>query len=455
MKESSGGLLWQQGITECTACLSALGIDLAGKHVLLAVSGGMDSMCMLHLLEAMHAQISVAHVNYGMRGSDSDADTELVLTTCERMQMTFHEKRVDLHAITERTNESTQQAARRIRYTWFDELHAEFHYDFICTAHHQDDAAESFFINVIRGTGLKGLTGIPVLRGNILRPLLCFTRKDIRDLVRDRDILFRDDASNFEKDYLRNRIRHDVIPLFQKERQKFISRMHTTQERLNDEYALLREFLTNLKSEICTVSEDVLLIDRVKLMRTTSPAIVLHDITKAFGFSYDQCKHMIGRADSTGIKYLSGSYTIFIEREKFHLTMHPGNAAVEEIILDEIHGEYQIPGGELRIEDAEQVPVFTQQPQIEYIDKSRLREPLILRHWRHGDVFFPFGGAGSQKLQDYFTNEKLSTMEKSQVWILTSGDEIVWVVGMRLDHRYRVTPETETVTMLKWIPSEI
>lgn len=454
MQERSGGILWQQGISQCTSYLGSLGIDLTDKHLLLAVSGGMDSMCMLFLLATTKARISVAHVNYGMRGQESDADTELVLSTCQRMQMTFHEKRIDLYAITDRTNESTQQAARRIRYTWFDELHAEFQYDFICTAHHQDDAAESFFINVIRGTGLKGLTGIPAFRGNILRPMLCFTRKEIRDLVRERHIPYRDDASNFEKDYLRNRIRHDIIPLFQQERQAFISRMHANQERLREEYVLLEDFLRKLKSEICSVSDDVLLIDRAKLMNTTSPAIVLYDITKAFGFSYDQCRKMIARTDSTGIKYLSGSYAVFVEREKFLLTVHPGNVAGEEINLEEINGKYQIPGGELIIADAGEIPVFTQEPQIEFIDKSKLRDPLILRHWRNGDVFYPFGGAGSQKLQDYFTNEKLSSMEKAQVWILTSGDDIVWIVGMRLDHRYRVTPETQAVTMVKWIPAE-
>ncbi len=446
-------ITWEEALTRCSGFLTSIDVTLDNKDVLLAVSGGMDSMFMLALLATTRARLSVAHVNYGLRGAESDADAALVKSTCTRMGIPFHEKEVDVKSLAEESDESLQQAGRRIRYTWFEELCDAHHYDYICTAHHQDDATETFFINLLRGTGLKGLTGIPAMRDKILRPILCFTRAEISELVRTQEIVYRHDASNFGRDYLRNRIRHDIIPLLQKERSQFISRMQATQHRLADEYALLQEFLHKLTSEICDKSPGAISIDRERLVSGTSPAVVLLFLIQEYGFSMAQCEAIISSTQISGSRYLSPSHELILDRNRI-IVVEQANKTDEVEIHLEGDGRYMIPNGELIIHHASFVPAYSDDPNTELIDASKITGALMLRHWQSGDFFYPFGGSGRQKLQDYFTNEKLSMIDKANVWLLTAENEIVWVVGMRLDHRYRVTPQTNEFVTLGWKPAD-
>ena len=448
MSEKSG-FLWDEAIDRCKTFMDASGVTRDHGNLLLAVSGGMDSMCMLYLMAEIRTDFGVAHVNYGLRAEASDADAALVRETCRDMVITLHERQLDLNTLKQPGDESLQQFGRRIRYQWFEELCEAHHYDFVCTAHHQDDAAETFFINLVRGTGLKGLTGIPIVRGRVVRPMLCFTRAEIEVLVQEKQIPYRDDESNFGKDYLRNRIRHDVIPWFQKERAGFISRMYATQHRLSEECTLLEDYLQNLHQRICRDDQGVLVIDRTKLLETAVPSVVLQYILRRFGFSWDQCRKIVSGSYSSGARFLTSSFQLVVDRGHFYVTAVTNEATSIAFRLPG-EGEFVVPGGALRISKVAGSPEFEMNRQIEYVDGDLLSDTLLLRHWQTGDLIYPIHGPGKQKLQDFFTNEKVPVPDKEQIWLLLSGDEIVWVVGMRLDHRFRVTSETQNIMRLEW-----
>jgi tRNA(Ile)-lysidine synthase len=451
MQARSLGITWENAIKRCSDYLTSLYVNVDGKDILLAVSGGMDSMCMLALMARTKAKLSVAHVNYGLRGADSDADADLVKSTCQRMGITLYEKHVDIRTLAGASDESLQQSGRRIRYEWFEELCHDYHYEFTCTAHHKDDAAETFFVNLLRGTGLKGLAGIPPVRGKILRPMLCFSRAEIQELVNTERIAFRHDVSNTGRDYLRNRIRHDIVPLLQKERMHFIDRMYSTQQRLNEEYTLLTEYLEKLKAELHLEDRDKLILDREKLLAASAPAVVLLYIVQKFGFSMTQCRNIVSSKQYSGTRYLSPSHELLIDRDHIIIVSRNERKVDEEIHI-EGDGRYVVCDGILAISYLNDLSVYSSNPNSEIIDSAKMTGRLKLRRWHKGDFFYPLGGPGRMKLQDFFTNEKLSMTDKENVWILTSDDAIVWIVGKRLDHRYRVSADTREFMLLEWKP---
>ena len=437
----------------CTQFLQLHEVNVEGEPLLLAVRGGMDSMCMLHLLVAMKARVHVAHMNYGLRGTEADADTELVKTLCAEMNIEFSEKKVNLRGLMEDSQANLQETGRQLRYAWFEELADALDLKYICTAHHQDDAAETFLVNALRGTGLKGLTGIPVLRDRILRPMLCFTREEIKVMVEEKGITYRDDASNIERDYLRNRIRLDVIPVLQSERPGFIQRMDASQKRLFAEHLLLNEYLLVLKAQLVQQKGKSILIDLGQLMQFTSPVVVLQFILQEYGFRWSQCEHIIARPQAPGNQYLSPTHTLLVDRQKLILIQRDIKADNDVISL-EGEGDFILPDGILTVQGVEAIQL-SEDPNIEFVDAGMLREPMKIRHWEKGDFFYPLGSGGKQKLQDYFTNNKLSITDKSRALILTSGGDIVWVIGRRLDHRFRITPQSRKVLRLEWKPAGI
>lgn len=449
MQDVDGALLMEEASKRCTRFLEAHSVAIPGKRFLLAVSGGQDSMCMLYALRNAGAEIAAAHMNYGLRGTDSEADETLVRSVCTAMGIPFFVKRIDLSAMTETMQMSLQEAGRHLRYAWFEELLKTEGFDYLCTAHHMDDSAESFFINVVRGTGLRGLTGIPAQRAYIIRPMLCFTRAEISRIVSECQIPYRDDASNFGADYLRNRIRQQIIPAFVAERPSFITRMWNTTSRLRDENALLQEYIRLLRKTLVTATGDEMHIDRAGLLHTASPHIVLYAFAGTYGFNLHQCADLVAVSHTEVVTYLSPGYTMWLDRAE--IVIRPNTTSNdEEIVLGEWPGVYHLPEGVLYIEEISESPVFDDDTNVEYIDLASVKAPLSVRRWRHGDAFYPFGGAGRQKLQDYFTNEKYSLSEKQSALVLTADDKIIWIIGRRLDDRYRITSRTSRVLQLKW-----
>jgi tRNA(Ile)-lysidine synthase len=442
-------LTWAQGLDRLRDSLRETGISLEDSSFLIAASGGVDSMCMLRCFVDLGVRTGVAHMNYGLRGVESDLDETLVEDTCRNAGVPLYVKHVDMGAAGEELSGGVQEQARKLRYTWFEELRQAGEYDYVCTAHHRDDAIETFFINLIRGTGLRGFRGIPVRRGAILRPMLCFTRDEISILAREKEIPFREDLSNLGREYLRNRIRHDLIPLFTRENPNFRDGMSGTLQRIASEYALLAEYLDQVKRRLVHKEGTALVIDAGKLNDHVAPEIILHAILGPYGFTLHQCRRLVSAQHEPGARYLSEEYTCYVDRGRLLVCKEE----MHVVQMAEMNGcgVYTLPEGTLSIEPVD-VAERTADPRLEYIDAGKVPGKLSLRRWREGDYFYPFGGTGRKKLQDYFTDRKLSVPAKRQVWILTCDGDIVWICGMRLDDRFRVTPATQSIFRLSWKP---
>jgi tRNA(Ile)-lysidine synthase len=410
----------------------------------------MDSMCMLNLLHSMGLDICVAHMNFGLRGASSDLDSKLVRTACDALGLPYFEKSVALKATLGADGSGLQEAARHERYAWFEQLRCCEGFDAICTGHHQDDAIETFFINLIRGTGIKGLTGIPFRRDHIIRPMMCFTRAEIQGLIATMEIPYREDESNSGDAYLRNRIRHHMIPLCIAERDNFIQVMRNNQTRWTDEYALMEAYLEELSHKLCTLQRGVLQIHLSELLKSPAPALVLLHLLRERGFNRNQCQQIIGDDATSGSKYLSDTHELVLHRNVIQVYPH-GHFIQEQFSLKP--GEsIDLPDGVLKTTYADHADLSDDQ-NTEYIDASKLAKSLVVRHWRSGDYFIPLGSSGRQKLQDFFTNAKLSPAAKANTWVLLSGDAIVWLTGLRIDNRFKVTSDTTRVMQLKWLPT--
>jgi tRNA(Ile)-lysidine synthase len=449
MNSPDENMEWNQAINRCRGYLKANGLDLKGRKLLLAVSGGLDSICMLHLLSDMEYELHVAHVNYGLRGASSDADADLVRATCERLGVEYFERSVDLKDSLGEMGSGLQVAARNERYAWFEEIRNRNHFDFICTAHHQDDAVETFFINLIRGTGIKGLTGIPFRRDQIIRPMLCFSREKLSALALVKELRFREDATNAGDAYLRNRIRHHLVPLFRSERSDFITLMRNNQDRWIGEHALMQAYLEEVRSRLSVSDQGIIQIDRTGVMATPAPDLVLLFMLREFGFNLNQCRHIVTDESWSGSKYFSETHGLVLHRDQIQVslkghfdqqrfTFQPGQSIV-------------LPDGILK-SSLTVCPEFTSDRNREYLDASKLGASLEIRHWEPGDYFYPFGGAGRQKLQDFFTNEKLSPAAKARTWVLLTDGNVVWVGGLRIDDRFKVNKSTTEFIELKWSP---
>ena len=418
-------------------------------RLLLTVSGGVDSMVMLHLCAAAGYRIGVAHCNFGLRGSESDADETLVADTAARYGVPYYVRRFDTAAEMERTGESMEMTARRLRYAWFRELCTAEGYTAIAVAHHADDSVETFFINLLRGTGLRGLTGISVQTGRIVRPLTFASRREIMEYAVANKIAYREDSSNRSTKYLRNKIRLGLIPRIREINPKFtalmqrnIARLTAAQEFITKAIAQVRRVAVERDGEVETIY-----LDRIdpELPRN----FVLYELlNSSYGFKGDVVDALC-RAIDAG---LSGRRFYALDRVA---CTDRGRVIVSPIEEDD-PCEVLIPEGALRAYAGNGVLYFDRchidmidefgvPPHRAQLDARLLQYPLTLRRWEEGDRFVPFGMTGHKKVSDFLKDSKVPLTEKQRQFVLLSGGEIVWVVGHRIDDRYRLTENTEEV----------
>lgn len=418
-------------------------------RILLTVSGGVDSMVMLSLFAECGYRIGVAHCNFCLRGAESDEDEAMVEQTARALGAEYHSRRFDTAAEMERTGESMEMAARRLRYAWFAELQRDCGYDKVAIAHHADDSVETFFINLFRGTGLRGLTGIGMRMGCIIRPLMFATRHEILDYASRHGIRFREDSSNRSTKYLRNKIRLGLIPRIREIRPEFTEAMSRNIARLTETQAFVDSAVARIR-ESAVESRDGTDVLHVGGIDASFPRnfVIYELLNSAYGFKGDVCDSLCRALDAgaTGRRFYSRDYVACIDR---------GTVAVSRIMPDD-PCESEVPrdarraycgNAVLHIEyvDIAMIEEYGVPRGVAQIDASLLKFPLTLRRWREGDRFVPFGMSGSKKLSDFLTDEKVSAVEKERQFVLLSGDEIVWVVGRRIDDRYRLTDSTEEV----------
>lgn len=418
-------------------------------RILLTVSGGVDSMVMLSLFAAAGYDIGVAHCNFQLRGTESEEDEVLVEQEAAKYGVPFYNHRFDTAAEMERTGESMEMTARRLRYAWFDSLSREHGYTVVAVAHHADDSIETFFINLLRGTGLRGLTGISTQRGQVVRPLMFASRKEILEYAVAHRIPFREDSSNRSTKYLRNKIRLGLIPRIREINPKFTDLMRRNIGRLTDAQLFIDRGIERIRQDAVTTHEgiDTIRIDRIGADFPLG-FVIYELLSTSYGFKgdvIDSLCHALGQ-ECVGRRFYSREYTATTDRG----TILVARTAPDDLCVT------TVPEGTLRSycgnsvlyferRDIDTIQNFGVPEHIAQVDADKLRWPLTLRRWRDGDFFIPYGMTGHKKVSDYLIDHKIPMPEKQRQFVLLSGEEIVWLVGRRIDDRYRLTPQTENV----------
>ena len=417
--------------------------------ILLAVSGGVDSMVMLSVFVRLGYNIGVAHCNFHLRGEESDADTAMVQQECEKLGIRCHLNHFDTEAEMARTGDSMEMAARRLRYAWFNELCREESYKVIAVAHHTNDSIETFFINLLRGTGLRGLTGINRQYGKVVRPLLYASRKDILEYAKDNHIPYREDSSNLSKKYLRNKIRLGLLPMLQEINPRFTALMRGNIYRLNDAQRFIDIAIDRIREQAIKSENGIDTIEVGAIDEGYPRDFVIYELLNSlYGFKGDVVEEL-NKALKRGVtdrRFYSRDYVAYLDR---------GNIMVTTIV-DEDDCEVLVERDDIRSycgnavlyyehTDIDNVDEYHLPSDVALIDEAKLQYPLRLRRWREGDSFIPFGMAGRKKVGDYLTDQKVPIVERKRQFVLLSGEDIVWVVGRRTDERYRVGNRTEEI----------
>ena len=417
--------------------------------ILLTVSGGVDSMVMMALTAAAGYKFGVAHCNFQLRGKESDEDELLVEREANRLGVEFYNKRFDTVGEMERTGESMEMAARRLRYAWFRELCDEHGYNAIAIAHHSNDSIETFFINMLRGTGLRGLTGITTQVGRLVRPMMFATRKDIHDYAVAHRIPFREDSSNRSTKYLRNKVRIGLVPMLKEINPQFTTIMRRNIARLSQAQDFINAAIDILKGESLEHNGDIDIL-RVGKIRPTLPRnyVIYEILNSEYGFKGDVVDALCHSLDAgaTGRRFYSREWVAVVDRGDVVIARITDEDSCETIVEKGVARSY-IGGSVLYYEycNIDFIDTLDQGDNVALLDADKLKFPLRVRRWQEGDWFVPFGMSGRKKLSDYLIDKKVSMAEKSRQFVLLSGDDIVWVVGRRLDDRYAITRKTENV----------
>lgn len=425
-------------------------------RTLLAVSGGVDSVVMANLFRDAGFAFAVAHCNFQLRGEESDQDEVFVQNLAADMQTPFFTKRFDTETYAQSNAISTQMAARELRYAWFLEIATTHAYTSIASAHHLNDSVETALLNFIRGTGLAGLTGISedTRPGNstirLIRPLLFATRAEIADYAEKYRLPWREDSSNASVDYSRNFVRHRIVPLLEELNPNFLHTAERNLRRFSETELNIRHWINQY------ADPELNHLDKHKISRLPAPRQALYYLLEPYGFTDEQVRQVAENLQQPGLDLHSAAgWRLLIDRDRIVLT-RPGETVgtSDPVQIEENDLMVSLKDGS-RLVLAPAIPAapFPDGRDSVIVDQEKLHFPLLLRPWRPGDVFQPFGMDGQhQKLQDFFTNLKLSRLEKEQVRVLENGDgKIIWIPGYRPDERFRVKPDTRNALKIAWI----
>lgn len=422
---------------------------LKKSKLLIAISGGVDSVVLTHLCHQLKLNFALAHCNFNLRGKESQADEDFVLQLADDLEVEIFIQNFDTKAYIKQHKTSIQMAARELRYNWFKELAAQLHYDYILTAHHADDNVETFLINFLRGTGLNGLTGIPMVNENVVRPLLPFGRQTIETYANQNQLKWREDASNSNRKYLRNKLRHDVLPILKEINPQLLSSFQNTLNYLNDTASIVTDRLQAIQSKIVvTQDENSSTYNISALKNLNNPKAYLFQLFGNYGFTeWDNVLQLLDA--ESGKKVCSNTHQLTKHREYLILSAlcnseldHTENEAA--LMISKTDTSIKTPIGILKIEAAETLPK-NHTKNIAYVDAETLNFPLELRPWKTEDVFYPLNLKGKKKLSKFLKDEHLTPFEKNQVWVLCSNNQVVWVVNYRLDNRFKITENTKQI----------
>jgi tRNA(Ile)-lysidine synthase len=425
------------------------GISGSKSKIIVGLSGGADSVVLLHVLHQAGYECLAAHCNFHLRGNESGRDEQFASDLASLWNIPFFRQDFQTQAIASERGISIEMAARDLRYKWFEQLRKEHHADVIAVAHHQDDSIETALLNLIRGTGIRGLTGIKSKNGNIIRPLLCVSKREILQFAKKESLSYITDSSNLQEEYVRNKIRLTLIPLLQSIHPSFSASMLRTMENLNETAKIYDGYIAEAKEKVFNPIEKT--IDISALQTLLSPESILFEILKDYGFGPDRIHDVASAMKSQpGKAFYSSEYLLIKDRRQFFLLPREQkeNNNVYEITenVKEIHSPLSI---HFIFENISENFEIIKDKKIAYFDADKLQFPLRLKKWERGDRFVPFGISGFQKLSDYFNNQKFSRPQKENTWLLCSGNDIIWIVGHQTDNRYRINKETKKAGIFK------
>jgi len=420
--------------------------------IILAVSGGVDSMVMAHLFYKSGCHFSIAHCNFSLRGSDSDNDALLVKETAAKYKVDFFSKKFDAAKFAESNKISIQMAARELRFAWFAELKEREGYAYIALAHHMNDVAETLLINLLRSTGIAGLHGIKNKSGIYIRPLLFAGRNEIESYAKKYNILYREDASNAEDKYIRNKIRLKIIPELQKINPSIISGLYNTAAQLQETEALYKEYINILRKELISEKGHGFKLDIKKLKKHTGIRSILFEILSPYGFNSSQVDDIFCSIDGvSGKMFCSAAYRIVKDRDYFLIEPISFNYK-EDILVFENSTLIETPFSKLLLHVFDTSDAFeakTKLPYLAFFDYDKLKFPLVLRAWKKGDSIVPFGMKSRKKISDILIDYKLNLFEKEKAYVLISGTDIIWLIGIRANELHKITAHTKKILQIQ------
>ena len=407
---------------------------LKEKKLLIAISGGLDSVVLTQLFATLNLDISLAHCNFNLRGIESDTDEQFVIKLAKKLDITCYNTSFDTDRIAKENKDSTQITARKLRYTWFQEIIETHNFDYILTGHQADDNLETFLINLTRGSGLDGFTGIPEINGNIVRPLLRFSRAEISAFAKENKLAWREDQSNTSTKYIRNKIRHKILPVLKEINPSLLDTFSKTVAHLKESTQIIKDRIEEVTKQVVLKEKGITKFKIAEILQLSNPKAYLFQLLKAYNFTEFKDVYSLLSAQS-GKQVFSHTHVLLKDRN-FLILSERDFSSITDPKFQILAGTHEIKSPiHLTLEEVTEQSIPNKNSI--YVSKENLTFPLVVRKWENGDYFYPAGMQGKKKLSKYFKDEKLSLLEKQKQWLLCDANNaIIWVLGMRKDTRY-------------------
>lgn len=418
--------------------------------LLLGVSGGKDSMVLADLLMQAGYNFSIAHCNFCLRKHEADIEEAFVVSYFKEKNIEVFSTRFNTADYAETKKLSIQMAARELRYKWFHQLKTEHQFDYIVTAHHLNDNIETFFINVLRGTGINGLKGIPEKTDNVVRPLLFAGSEQIKEYIKSNKIQYKEDSSNSEGKYLRNKLRHELVPMLKEINPKLEETFSKEFNYFKEANNLIEETITKEIESISSNANNEISYEVKKVLNSNHIGLLLHYILKQYAFDSSielQVLEAI-KSGQPGKLFISKTHTCLVDRESIIVKLNNNPSILQSYIIEKDTSSISDPIN-LNLKIVEEAKIIVEDNLV-CLDFEKLSFPLQIRKWQGGDSFHPLGMQGRKKLSDFFVNQKYTLFQKEQQWLLTSSNQIVWIIGKRIDDRFKVTETTKQTLILKF-----
>ncbi|SKB43911.1 tRNA lysidine(34) synthetase TilS [Maribacter arcticus] len=420
--------------------------ELLDNHFIIACSGGLDSMVLTDLCQQAQLQFSLAHCNFRLRGEDSIGDENFVREYGEKLGIVVYVTHFDTIDYVNEHKGSVQMAARELRYTWFEQLLVQHNIPYILTAHHANDNVETFLINLSRGTGIDGLIGIPAKTAILRRPLLPYTRQELELYAEEHELNWREDASNTDTKYLRNKIRLEIIPKLSELHPTFFDNFNNTIHYLSQTETIASACLGKLKEELFIEIDNKFEISISKLKKLNPLSTYLYGLFNEYGFK--ELENLEALLDGlSGKQLVSSTHVLVKNRDVLLLSpIDKKEDEEQEFLIKENLVEINHP---LSLKFSVVPERYNNSLKEIFVQKNTLKYPLVIRKWKKGDYFYPLGLNHKKKLSKFFKDEKVDVLSKEEIWLLCSNEQIVWVIGMRADHRFRVENSAEEILKIE------